>query len=89
MNNKEVIGKLIEYYLTQDPKMIARVLANCMVDFNRLTHYQGLSPDELERLEGRLKFNDEALRKFAKDEKHEDLKLFIFKEDGTTEFQEK
>ena len=66
MNNKEVIDALQEYFLKQDPKDIARFLANMMIDLNRFLSIEELPPDEAESLYFRIRYNVQQLRDFAK-----------------------
>ena len=62
--NKEVIDKLQEYFLTQDPKVVCRILANIMIDVRRIHWSHNLPEDELERLVERIKKNSEQLKDF-------------------------
>ncbi len=62
--NKEVIDKLQEYFLTQDPKVVCRMLANMMIDIRRMYWSQNLPKDELERFFERTKKNSEQLKDF-------------------------
>lgn len=48
--NKQVIDELQEYYLKQDPKVIARALANMMIDMNRIHYLELLSSYEKKAL---------------------------------------
>ncbi len=64
--NKEVIDALQDYFLKQDPKDIARVLAATLIDINRIRNYESLEYEEQQCLQFRLDHNLEELRKFIK-----------------------
>lgn len=64
--NKKVINELQEYFLKQDPKIVARFLANMMIDLNRLYSIEELSENERKCLEFRMEHNIQQLRNFAK-----------------------
>jgi hypothetical protein len=68
MKNKEAILKLTEYFLLQDRGLIARALANMMIDLNRLDKYESLPPKEAEVLAIRIEKNLDQLRDFLKEE---------------------
>lgn len=65
MKNKEVIDKLQEFYLKQDPKLVARALASCMIDYNRLVNYDKLGKNEKFNFDLRVRSNADTLRKFV------------------------
>jgi hypothetical protein len=65
--NKEVIDSLVEYFLKQPPKIIARGLANAMVDIKRLYMFSECSNEEKKSLLFRTDQNIRALNKFIKD----------------------
>ena len=65
--NKQVINDLVEYFLTQDPKVVARSLAATMIDLQRIVHIDELPDDERMCLRLRIGANVAALKKFAKD----------------------
>ena len=67
ISNKEIIEKLIAYYKKQDVDIIYRVLANCMIDFNRLDTIDKLPIEEKTMLQLRIKLNAQELRKFVKE----------------------
>lgn len=67
MTNKEVINKLTEYYLTQDPKVVCRFLANCMIDINRFLNIDSLPIKEGEQLVERAMINMKAVKEYLKD----------------------
>lgn len=73
MNNKDLIDKLQDYFLTQDPKIVTRILANCMVDFHRLYTIEHLPFEEVDCLFKRIEENAISLRKFAENDVHEPL----------------
>lgn len=66
MTNKELLDKLQEYYLTQDPKTVARCLANCMLDIMRTFCFLELHPDERRSLVERNFQNNRQLQQFIK-----------------------
>lgn len=72
--NKEVSDKLTEYFLTQDPEVVARILAANMIDLNRLYHFELLEDDERENLFRRLDHNIGQLEEFIKNGPMSDLK---------------
>lgn len=81
MKNKEVVAKLIEYYMNKDKKTICRVLANFMIDFNRIQNIDSLPIDEFIRLSNRLDKNYKSLHEWIKNGFPDDeLILEIFKE---------
>lgn len=65
--NKEVINALQEFFLKQDPKDIARALAACMIDFQRMVNFEKLGSEEKACLQARLLVNVEELQRFAKE----------------------
>lgn len=75
MNNKDLIDKLEAYLLAQNPKIVARLLANTMVDFHRLYTIEYLPFEEVECLFQRIEKNAQSLREFAKNDKHEPLSM--------------
>ncbi len=75
ISNKEVIDRLIEYLLTQDPKIVARSLANAMIDFNRMYHLLDLPLNERNNLLNRIEKNSKEVRRFAEHGPDGDLKL--------------
>jgi hypothetical protein len=75
MDNKQVIQKLVDYYVTQDPAMVARALANALVDFNRFANLPHLPDEERECLFARLKANCDELQDFIANGPRCDLKL--------------
>lgn len=73
--NKEVIDALENYFMQQDPKIIARTLAACMIDFNRLMNFDELGKNEQECLRYRLQKNMEELGKFVENDPTENKKF--------------
>jgi hypothetical protein len=64
-SNKEILDKLTDYLLTQDHKVVCRVLANHMLDQLRLHNLEILPADEADRLFKRIELNANSLRDFA------------------------
>lgn len=64
--NKEIADSLTAYFLDQDPKTVARILANMMIDFNRVRHMHLLPEDERECLLERIEKNVDQLQSFIK-----------------------
>lgn len=78
MDNKEVLDKLQKYFLDQcDPKVVARSLASCMIDFNRLHYYDNLSESQAKNLNYRIYEMVKELHKFIKDGPDGELKIKI------------
>lgn len=84
--NKELIDALQEFFLTQDPKVIAHTLAIFMIDLQRILNFENLEKDEQESLHFRILKNVQEIQKFAKESPpdNERLKYVIFqtKEQG-------
>lgn len=76
-SNKELIQELTEYFLTQDPQIVAKTLAAVMIDMNRLINMDSLSIEEKASLIARVHVNNASLSKFAKNGPESDLKLYI------------
>jgi hypothetical protein len=64
MDNKEVMDRLQEYYLTQDPKVVALCLASAMIDINRIYNLNDLPQAESESLRVRITLLVKELHKF-------------------------
>ncbi len=64
--NKEIVDALQEYFLQQDPKIVARLLANFFIDFNRLVNIDKLPEMEKFWLRRRIQHNVDQLHKFVK-----------------------
>lgn len=73
--NKEISDKMTAYFLTQDPEIVARILAANMIDLNRLYHFELLEDDERESLFRRLDHNIEQLQEFIKSGSTSDLTI--------------
>ena len=65
--NKDVIDALVKYFLSQNPALIARGLANCMLDLSRFLYIGELETHEQEVLLARTEKNVESLNKFIID----------------------
>jgi hypothetical protein len=83
MNNKEVGRILTEYFLKQEPKDIAKELAACMIDFNRLMHADSLGEIERANLFMRVRLNVEELQRFLA--KPDDDKFSLINKDSPDE----
>ncbi len=73
ISNKEVIDKLVDYFVKQNPKIVARLLANYMIDLNRVCNLNSLSDSENELLLDRLQTNCLSLQKFIEEGPKGDL----------------
>ena len=71
--NKQVIQDLKEYFLTQDPKIVAHILAGLLIDLTRLYNLHKLEQDERQNLFFRLDKNIEEIKKFIKNGPDSDL----------------
>lgn len=67
LSNKDVIDKLISYYRKQDIEVIYRMLANALIDYNRMDIFDLLDKEEKTILLTRIGFNARALRKFMRE----------------------
>lgn len=65
ITNKEVIDQLQDYFLKQDPKDVARLLANMMIDMHRVATVCSLPEDEQESLSTRIQINSSTLQEFV------------------------
>jgi hypothetical protein len=52
ISNREVIARLKRYFLENDPKIIAHLLAALMIDINRMLHPDQMTPNERLNLAG-------------------------------------
>ena len=78
MTNKELMKRLTAYFLTQDPKTVARLLANAFLDFHRINTLDSLPTKETECLLKRIELNSKNLQRFARGEgMNEDLKAIL------------
>jgi len=75
MQNKDVIDKMQNYFLQQDPASVARILAAVMIDLNRLSNIKLLGKDEKASLLNRLKLNAYQVQKFARGDIMSDIKI--------------
>lgn len=66
MTNKELIEKLVEYFLTQDSKVVARILANQMIDMRRLILLDRLPKEEAASVIKRSLLNMKELERFSR-----------------------
>lgn len=73
MDNKEVSKLLQEYFLKQDPKLIARACANFILDLNRFINFKNISVEERSSLVERTKLNMKEVYNFLKAEGSEEL----------------
>jgi hypothetical protein len=71
--NKEVIESLVDYFITQDPKIVATLLAAQMIDMNRFYNMAKLPKDEKKLLMKRLKHNIDQLHSFIRHGPNGDL----------------
>jgi hypothetical protein len=65
MTNKELMEKLVVYYLKQDPEVVAKSLAGCLIDFERVRNYSLLDETEQDCLKARMDHNSRELYKFV------------------------
>lgn len=75
MRNREIIYKLTQYFLTQDPSIVAKSLACMMIDLNRLKNMHTLGLEEKVSLFARLDANLAELQRFAKKGPRGNMKL--------------
>lgn len=66
MTNKELVRKLSRYFETQDPRIVAYLLACSQLDHYRLSVFESLPEEEADCLIERLEKNNQELMKFAK-----------------------
>ena len=64
ITNKEIMDKLQAYFITQDPKVVAKVLASWMIDFNRFMNIETLPEEERDNLIKRMVLNHQELIDF-------------------------
>jgi hypothetical protein len=74
--NKKLIEELIEYFNSQDTKVINRALANMMIDMHRIQNSEHLPENELCSLMLRMKHNNEQLEIFSKNGPISDFHLY-------------
>lgn len=68
MTNEEVMQKLSTYFLTQDPKIIARLASSLLIDIHALYNIKELQRDKQEALLKRVKDNIQTLHEFLYEE---------------------
>ncbi len=66
VSNKEVIHKLQQYFLQQDPAIVARLLAATMIDLHRFNNLDSLDNEETDSLFRRSALNSLQLIEFVK-----------------------
>ena len=81
--NKEIIDALQEYFLKQDPKEIARALANCMLDIHRFVNFDSLPENESSLLITRSVANSKELLDFVTEKSHGAFKLEVLSSEET------
>lgn len=64
MNNKQIIQKLVKYFLENDPEIVAKTLAGLMIDLNRMYTIDKLPEQEKKCLKTRLALNHKELLYF-------------------------
>ncbi len=74
-SNREVMLKLIEYFMQQPKEQICRLLASMMIDLNRVLHVDKLGKKERDNLMLRIQWNINELHKFIKDGPNGELKM--------------
>lgn len=74
--NKEVVEKLVEYFLTQDQASVCRILANLMIDMHRINNISKLEEKEKASLFFRMDKNSKSLLDFVKNGPQGDLTVF-------------
>lgn len=67
ITNKEVIDKLQQYYMSSDPAIVARALANAVIDMNRIYNIESIQEGEYECLLYRIEMNAKSVQKFVAD----------------------
>lgn len=65
--NKTLINELQEFFIKQDPAIVARILAGTMIDMHRIMCIDSLGENEKECLLVRMKANQNELIRFAKE----------------------
>ena len=71
--NKSVIKKLRDYFMTQEKEAVCLALASCIVDINRFGSFDRLGKNERDNLILRTAMNLKELDKFLNEDKHEEL----------------
>lgn len=76
MTNEEMIDRLQEYFLKQDPSVVARMTANLLLDIIRFLTIEILTEDQAENLIYRSRYNATQVYNVLNDENYSDsLKL--------------
>lgn len=65
VENKVLIQKLTEYFLTQKPETTCRALAGLMVDMVRIEHWAQINEEERESFRFRVKANADMVHDFV------------------------
>lgn len=77
MTNKTLMAKLVAYYVSQPPELVARALAGAMLDICRIRKMSELPESELASLIERIDKNAIEVQKFAKNGPSGDLKVSV------------
>lgn len=80
LTNKEIIQKLTKYFLKENPEKIARLLANMIIDMNRIVYLDDLPSNEQQSLFERMKANSDELNDFINSTQLESLKIYNLEE---------
>lgn len=81
--NKEVIEEIVAHLMEHaDMKTVCRALANCMIDYHRLSRLEDLPQAEKDNLASRIKINTEELVNFANGTRQPFFKIIIMNSDG-------
>ena len=72
MTNKEMIDKLQEYFLKQDPSVVARMTANLLLDIIRFLTIEILTEDQAENLIYRSRYNASQVYHVLNDENYKE-----------------
>jgi len=75
MEKNEVIEKLQKHFLEQEPKIIARALANVFIDLKRIKKIYELPVKDVEYLVLRMNKNIEQLDEFIKNGEYKTFEL--------------
>lgn len=75
VSNKEIIDRLVKYFLTQDPRIVAQMMAAHLIDLNRIHHIHKLDESEKNSLLYRIEKNVEQLHKFIQYGPQGDLRV--------------
>jgi hypothetical protein len=77
VENKVLIQKLSEYFLTQNPETVCRALAGAMVDMVRIEHWSQITEEERESFFFRVKSNAQMVQDFVMNGYGKDDELVI------------